>query len=180
VLDKQQLFPSGDTRQLQAGSGVHICISEREGFGHYINEARAAGALVVSTDHTPMSELVQDGASGLLVKPSRTGSYTEWQVRVFVRAARVEWWARTSGVDALQVASSVRTDPHSSLPLQPVVLPLLSCPAGPRGLQPPQCVPHTLRHLRSSTEGAGHAPRAAAAVGAAGAAAVPSGQSTVC
>lgn len=32
---------------LLARSGVHLCPSAREGFGHYINEARAASALVV-------------------------------------------------------------------------------------------------------------------------------------
>lgn len=82
VLDKQRLLSFYYTRQMQASSGVQICVSEREGFGHYMNEARAAGALVVSTDHPPMNELVRDGVSGLLVKPSRTGSDTSWQVRV--------------------------------------------------------------------------------------------------
>jgi hypothetical protein len=44
------------------------------GFGHYINEARAAGAVVVTTDHPPMSELVTP-AAGVLVEPERTASY---------------------------------------------------------------------------------------------------------
>jgi multisubunit Na+/H+ antiporter MnhB subunit len=45
-------------------------VSEREGFGHYINEARAVGAFVISTDHPPMNELVTP-ERGALVKPTR-------------------------------------------------------------------------------------------------------------
>jgi hypothetical protein len=29
--------------------GNHVCPSEKEGFGHYINQARAAGALLLTT-----------------------------------------------------------------------------------------------------------------------------------
>jgi hypothetical protein len=45
---------------LQQSSGVHLCPSREEGFGHYINEARALGALVMTTNWAPMNELVQD------------------------------------------------------------------------------------------------------------------------
>lgn len=47
-------------------SPIHICPSSYEGFGHYINEARAMGAVVVSTNAAPMNELV-DPSFGLLV-----------------------------------------------------------------------------------------------------------------
>jgi glycosyltransferase involved in cell wall biosynthesis len=67
----------GDVRRLQLEMPVHVCTSEREGFGHYINEARAAAAAVLSTDHPPMSELVPPESGGLLVAPARTGSYAE-------------------------------------------------------------------------------------------------------
>jgi hypothetical protein len=46
---------------LQVQTPIHVCASEREGFGHYINEGRAAGAFIISTDHPPMSELVTPG-----------------------------------------------------------------------------------------------------------------------
>jgi len=45
---------------LQQSSGVHLCPSREEGFGHYINEARALGALVMTTNWAPMNDLVQD------------------------------------------------------------------------------------------------------------------------
>lgn len=60
-------------KETAANHGIHICTSEHEGFGHYINEARAMAALVVTTDAPPMNELV-DTDSGILVKPET--SYT--------------------------------------------------------------------------------------------------------
>jgi hypothetical protein len=50
-----------------AESGIHFCTSEVEGFGHYINESRAMGALVISTDGSPMNELI-DPAYGFLIQ----------------------------------------------------------------------------------------------------------------
>jgi hypothetical protein len=47
-------------------AGIHLCTSETEGFGHYINEARALGAVAVVLDAPPMNELV-DASSGWLV-----------------------------------------------------------------------------------------------------------------
>ncbi len=36
----------------------HICTSHYEGFGHYINEARSVGAIIITTNASPMNELV--------------------------------------------------------------------------------------------------------------------------
>lgn len=52
--------------------------SEREGFGHYLNEARSVGALILTTDHAPMSKLI-DGTNGILVRPEERCSYYDWQ-----------------------------------------------------------------------------------------------------
>lgn len=54
-----------------AASGIHLCTSAVEGFGHYINESRAMGALVVTLDAPPMNELVRP-EFGILVRT--TGS----------------------------------------------------------------------------------------------------------
>jgi hypothetical protein len=47
-------------------AGIHLCTSEVEGFGHYINESRAMGALIITTDGAPMNEMV-DSNSGILI-----------------------------------------------------------------------------------------------------------------
>ena len=61
-------LPRGELAALQLSSGVHICPSEREGYGLYLAEGRAAGALVVATDHAPMNEQVRQcrGAAAVL------------------------------------------------------------------------------------------------------------------
>eukprot|EP00877_Chromochloris_zofingiensis_P004485 jgi/Chrzof1/14037/Cz08g22050.t1 len=70
----RELAEFEDVRRLQNSHGIHVCVSEREGFGHYINEARAVGALVVTTNHPPMNELITE-ETGVLVQPYRTRSY---------------------------------------------------------------------------------------------------------
>jgi glycosyltransferase involved in cell wall biosynthesis len=49
--------------------GVHVCPSNLEGFGHYINEALSARALVVTTDGHPMKQFVDHGVNGFLIPP---------------------------------------------------------------------------------------------------------------
>jgi len=46
--------------------GVHVCPSEQEGFGHYINEGRSCKAIIITTDTKPMNELVDD-TNGVLI-----------------------------------------------------------------------------------------------------------------
>lgn len=60
-------MPFADLARLQLQHGVHICPSEREGFGHYINEARAAQAGAYGRGGWRGAQQVQGGAdSGLL------------------------------------------------------------------------------------------------------------------
>jgi hypothetical protein len=56
-------------------AGDNCCLA-LQGFGHYINEARASGAFIISTDHPPMNELVP-AKIGLLISPDRTTSYDD-------------------------------------------------------------------------------------------------------
>lgn len=48
--------------------GVHVCPSVMEGFGHYINEALSARAVVVTTDGHPMKQFVEN-KNGFLIRP---------------------------------------------------------------------------------------------------------------
>ena len=52
--------------RIVARRGLHLCPSEREGFGHYIFGPMSIGAVVLVPDSPPMNELV-DASCGLLV-----------------------------------------------------------------------------------------------------------------
>jgi hypothetical protein len=58
---------SSEFGKLLAEANVILCPSRMEGFGHYINQARASGSLIITTDSPPMNEFI-DESSGILVK----------------------------------------------------------------------------------------------------------------
>ncbi|KAG6619557.1 Homebox and aldo/keto reductase [Phytophthora cinnamomi] len=47
-----------------------LCTSVLEGYGHYINQARANAALIVTTDAAPMNELLPAESAVLVPHPS--------------------------------------------------------------------------------------------------------------
>lgn len=53
--------------KLTAEAAFLMCPSLAEGYGHYINQARAAGAVIVTTDAPPMNELIVSNAMGVLI-----------------------------------------------------------------------------------------------------------------
>lgn len=61
-----------DFRRLQNAHAFHVCLSEAEGWGHYIVEAMSVGAVVLTTDGAPMNELVTNDR-GILVAAHERG-----------------------------------------------------------------------------------------------------------
>ncbi|KAE8913405.1 hypothetical protein PF005_g24329 [Phytophthora fragariae] len=54
--------------KLTAEAAYFMCPSRSEGYGHYINQARASGAVIVTTDAAPMNELITSREMGVLVQ----------------------------------------------------------------------------------------------------------------
>jgi hypothetical protein len=52
-------LPDRAIQRLQNEIGIHICLSQAEGFGHFIVEAMSSRGLVITTDAPPMNDLVQ-------------------------------------------------------------------------------------------------------------------------
>lgn len=54
--------------ELLINNSLAICISDQEGYGHYINEARYYKSAILTVDHPPMNELVEDNMNGFTIK----------------------------------------------------------------------------------------------------------------
>jgi hypothetical protein len=52
--------PYSDFIDIITKANVAICISNKEGYGHYINEARYMKKFIITLDYPPMNELVKD------------------------------------------------------------------------------------------------------------------------
>ncbi|KAF1787755.1 hypothetical protein GQ600_25639 [Phytophthora cactorum] len=49
-------------------SSFFLCPSTQEGYGHYIDQARASGGVIITTDAHPMNELISSKDMGVLVE----------------------------------------------------------------------------------------------------------------
>lgn len=63
-----------EIRRLQNSHVFHLCLSETEGWGHYLAEGMSCKAVVVTCDAPPMNELVNP-TRGMLVKASEAGPF---------------------------------------------------------------------------------------------------------
>lgn len=69
-------------KYLQNAIQFHVCCSEYEGFGHYINEAKSTGAIIITTNAAPMSEMC-DKSFSMLCKADKyrlMGIVDTWSV----------------------------------------------------------------------------------------------------
>ncbi|MCS6947206.1 MAG: hypothetical protein NZM12_06295 [Steroidobacteraceae bacterium] len=69
---QDEFIDDATLRRLQNEHLIHLCLSETEGWGHYIPEALSVGAIVLATDAPPMNELVS-AERGLLVASAPLG-----------------------------------------------------------------------------------------------------------
>lgn len=58
--------------QMIAEAEFFLCPSVQEGYGHYINQARASGGVIITTDVAPMNELITPD-SGVLIRSKTRG-----------------------------------------------------------------------------------------------------------
>ncbi|EQC26185.1 hypothetical protein SDRG_15989 [Saprolegnia diclina VS20] len=75
-------------------ASVILCPSKMEGYGHYINQARASGALVLTTNGPPMNEFVDD-ESGVLIEAYRQAPNSNQLLSVY---GGMEWDVTPDGV----------------------------------------------------------------------------------
>ncbi|UPG86011.1 glycosyltransferase [Luteibacter aegosomatis] len=55
-----------EVRRLQNASTFHLCLSQTEGWGHYLVEAMSCGAVVIACDGAPMNQMI-DATRGIPV-----------------------------------------------------------------------------------------------------------------
>ncbi|SEM48899.1 Glycosyl transferases group 1 [Luteibacter sp. UNCMF331Sha3.1] len=99
-----------DVRRLQNTHRFHLCLSEAEGWGHYIVEAMSCGAVVLATDGAPMNELVTD-ERGIRVAARENGTMnaaTLWQFDEEALEACVEHAMRMSDSDVEALGGAAR------------------------------------------------------------------------
>jgi hypothetical protein len=86
VAFEAEYLDDATLRAMQNSHRFHLCLSEAEGWGHYIVEALSVGALTFTCDAAPMNELV-NSERGVLVAASDGGKHNLAQLAFFDDAA---------------------------------------------------------------------------------------------
>lgn len=73
IIDKY--LSENDLTKIMNECGIHICPSEHEGFGHYINEAKGVKSVVLYSDAPSMNEFFIDIKCGIPIKTYYNGLY---------------------------------------------------------------------------------------------------------
>jgi hypothetical protein len=103
IVHQQRFIGDQELRMLQNAHRFHMCLSEAEGWGHYIAEAMSVGAVTFTCDAAPMNELV-DPSRGVLV-PARLGEQHN-----LARIARFEEAALEAAIARLLLLSTAQLD----------------------------------------------------------------------
>ncbi|HET6430609.1 glycosyltransferase family 4 protein [Dyella sp.] len=82
VRHRVEYLSREELQRLQNEHAFHVCLSETEGWGHYIAEAMGCGAIVVTCDAPPMNELVRP-ERGVLVAARPTRAFNMAQLYEF-------------------------------------------------------------------------------------------------
>lgn len=98
------VLEEADYEQEFLNHGIHICTSQMEGFGHYINEARAIGALIITLDSPPMNEII-DSSCGILVPVTKESKFNHG-VRFFASKTDI----KAGILQAIKLTQSERMD----------------------------------------------------------------------
>jgi hypothetical protein len=86
IVLETQFLDDRKLRTLQNAHRFHLCLSEAEGWGHYIVEAMSVGAVTLTCDAAPMNELVT-AERGLLLATLDGGMHNLSRVALFEPAA---------------------------------------------------------------------------------------------
>lgn len=86
IVYQRDYLDDAALRVLQNSHRFHLCLSEAEGWGHYIAEALSVGAITFTCDAAPMNELVSD-QRGVLVAAQALGPHNLSQAVQFDQAA---------------------------------------------------------------------------------------------
>ncbi len=70
-------------KQYITSANCAICVSRKEGYGHYINESRYFNTCVLTVDNPPMNELVIDKNNGLLVATTKVKNVNNFNYQLY-------------------------------------------------------------------------------------------------
>jgi hypothetical protein len=86
IVYRRDYLDDATLRALQNSHRFHLCLSEAEGWGHYIAEALSVGAITFTCDAAPMNELVS-AQRGILVAVRPLGAHNLSQAVQFDQTA---------------------------------------------------------------------------------------------
>jgi hypothetical protein len=104
ILYHSSYLDDAALRTLQNSHRFHLCLSEAEGWGHYIVEAMSVAAITLTTDARPMNELVS-AERGVLVAAQASGQHNLARAALFDESALEAAVARSLAYSALQLAA---------------------------------------------------------------------------